>query len=298
MSNAVISIPRSRSVLALTGAGSILVAGLIHLVLTPEHLEEATYLGLLFVADFAGAAAAAFGTYRGHLWGWILGALVAGGAFVLYVISGMVGLPGVEGEHLLEPVGIVTKTAEALFLVLCAFAFTGTGRRVFSGGVVAVSLALVGLMAVFGSSGATMAHGHGASAGGGGGGGGGQAGAGLPVRWKATSPAVHLGDRYTVVVKNTGEEEQQTRVTAEIMDHSTQTNTTVIDELPKLAPGEEREFEAVNDYGTADHFVTRARSATEDISLGVRITDEAGEEIVRFSEKAFLVWEGPRNTGE
>lgn len=45
---------------------SILVVGLIHLVLTAEHLEEAAYLGLLFVADFTGATAAAFGIYRGR----------------------------------------------------------------------------------------------------------------------------------------------------------------------------------------------------------------------------------------
>lgn len=29
----------------------ILAAGLIHLLLTPEHLEEAAFLGLLFVAN-------------------------------------------------------------------------------------------------------------------------------------------------------------------------------------------------------------------------------------------------------
>jgi roadblock/LC7 domain-containing protein len=113
---------RAREALALAGAGLILGAGLIHLVLTPEHLKEAPYLGLLFLADFLVAATAAFGILRGRRWGWALGALVAGGAYALYFVNGTVGLPGVEEGHLIEAVGLFAKTVEALFLVLCAFA--------------------------------------------------------------------------------------------------------------------------------------------------------------------------------
>jgi hypothetical protein len=98
----------------------ILVAGLIHLVLTPAHLEEATYLGLLFFANFVGTAAAAFGVWRGFRWGWALGALIAGGAYALYFVNGTVGLPGVEHGHLLEPLGLFVKAVEAFFLILCA----------------------------------------------------------------------------------------------------------------------------------------------------------------------------------
>src|SRR5919202_6225055 len=87
--------PGSRSALALMGAGAILGAGLIHLVLVPEHFAEARYLGVLFVVDFVGSAVAAFGIYRGHRWGWILGALIAAGALVAYGVSVTVGLPGV-----------------------------------------------------------------------------------------------------------------------------------------------------------------------------------------------------------
>jgi hypothetical protein len=39
---------------------------LIHLALTPEHLEEASYLGLLFLANFVGAVVTAFGIFRGR----------------------------------------------------------------------------------------------------------------------------------------------------------------------------------------------------------------------------------------
>jgi hypothetical protein len=116
---------RSRGVLTLVGAGLILMAGLIHLFLTPEHLEEATYLGLVFLANFVGAAVAAFGIFRGHRWGWVLGALVAGGAYALYFVNATVGLPGVEEGHLLEPLGLLAKAVEALFLLVCAIALAG-----------------------------------------------------------------------------------------------------------------------------------------------------------------------------
>src|SRR5215204_2119793 len=96
--------------LNLVGAGLILVSGLIHLLVTREHFEEATYLGLLFLADFAGATVAAFGIYRGSRWGWVLGALVAAGAFTLYVVAGTGGLPGVDEHHALDPLGLIAKT--------------------------------------------------------------------------------------------------------------------------------------------------------------------------------------------
>lgn len=115
---------RSRGVLTLVGAGLILIAGLIHLVLTPEHLEEATYLGLLFLANFVGAAVAAFGILRRHRWGWVLGALVAGGAYAPYFVNATVGLPGVEEGHLIEPLGLLAKAVEALFLLACVIALT------------------------------------------------------------------------------------------------------------------------------------------------------------------------------
>ncbi len=101
--------PQSRGPLELVGAGLILASGLVHLLLTREHFEEATYLGLLFLADFVGAAVAAFGIYQGGRWGWLLGALVAGGAFAAYIVGGTLGLPGVGRGHFLEPVGVLTR---------------------------------------------------------------------------------------------------------------------------------------------------------------------------------------------
>lgn len=131
---------RPGNVAAPAGAGLILIAGSIHLALTPEHLEEATYLGLLFLANFVGSTVAALGILRARRWGWMLGALVAGGAYALYFVNGTVGLPGVEEGHLIEPVGLLVKTVEALFLLLCAFALTRSlaqrGRWVVLGATV------------------------------------------------------------------------------------------------------------------------------------------------------------------
>ncbi len=120
---------------------------------------------------------------------------------------------------------------------------------------------------------------------------------GMAFRWKATSPAIHEGDRYTLLVTNTGEEAQKPRIRTVIMDHSTHTNTDVVDEQVELEPGEEREFTATNDYGTANHFNTIIGSETRDLGLAVTITDAEGTETARFNEKAFLVQEGKAKGG-
>jgi hypothetical protein len=115
---------------------------------------------------------------------------------------------------------------------------------------------------------------------------------GLPIRWKATSPAIQKGDQYNLTMTNTGEEAQKAQVSTIIMDHSNHTNTNVVDELVELEPGEERELTAVNDYGTAHHFNTLIGSETRDLDLAVTITDAAGAETARYNDAAFMVQEG------
>ena len=61
-------------VLSWAGAALISIVGLIHLLLVGEHFEAATYLGLMFLANFVGAAVAALGIYLGaYRWAWLLG---------------------------------------------------------------------------------------------------------------------------------------------------------------------------------------------------------------------------------
>jgi hypothetical protein len=116
------STPTSRTVfqgkLAWAGTALIAAVGLIHLLEAPEELEEVTYLGLLFLANFGGAVVAAIGIVRNHRWGWGLGALVAGGTFAGYVISCTIGLPGLPIEDWLDPVGVLSLVIEGLFIGL------------------------------------------------------------------------------------------------------------------------------------------------------------------------------------
>jgi hypothetical protein len=111
-------------------AGILLIAvvGLIHLIESPEHFEAATYLGLLFLANFAGAAVAAYGIYKRLGWGWALGALVAGGAFVMYIVSRTVGLPSLTEAELFEPMGVASLVVEGLFVGLYLAVFVPRRR--------------------------------------------------------------------------------------------------------------------------------------------------------------------------
>jgi hypothetical protein len=101
------------------GISLIVIVGLIHLINSPGDLEEGSYTGLLYLANFLGALTSAIGIYRGRSWGWSLGALVSVGAFVAYVISRTVGLPGLGvEEEWLEPLGVLSLIVEALFVGL------------------------------------------------------------------------------------------------------------------------------------------------------------------------------------
>jgi len=110
----------------------ILLTGLIHLALTPEYWGFAPYLGLLFVANAVGAGISVYGIYRGEFtWGWGLGLLVAGGAFVMYLISRTVGLQGIpDYEMHFSVVGILTMIIEVLFVVMFFRAFAGRSGAV------------------------------------------------------------------------------------------------------------------------------------------------------------------------
>jgi len=118
--------PQSKPIILLAIA-LILVTGIIHFVDAPDSFEEATYKGVLFLANGVGALVAVAGLWTNQRWGWWLGLLVAGGAFVGYVASRTVGLPGIpaEPDAWLEPLGVLSLLAEAGFVALAAWAVQG-----------------------------------------------------------------------------------------------------------------------------------------------------------------------------
>jgi uncharacterized membrane protein YfcA len=116
--------------LAGSGISLIVIVGLIHLIDSPEDLAEGSYQGLLFLANFFGSLAAAIGIYRGNRWGWALGFLIAGGAFLGYLISRTVGLPGLPVEtEWLEPLGVLSLLVEGLYVGLCLAIVVRTTQR-------------------------------------------------------------------------------------------------------------------------------------------------------------------------
>ena len=100
------------------GVALIVVIGLVHLIDAPDSLEESTIKGVLFLANFLGALIAAFGIYRNDGWGWVIGVLIAAGAFVGYIISRTVGMFGLPPDEWLEPLGVLSLVVEAVFVFL------------------------------------------------------------------------------------------------------------------------------------------------------------------------------------
>ena len=261
----------------LAGAGLIFVATLIYVVLAPEHFEGTPYLGALAVANFIGAMAAAvgicIGAYWGRRWGWTIGVLVAALVSVTYFAVGTaLAFPGA---------GAIVKVVEALFLMIVAFwvagSFTGFWRWVLLGAIAAVVVVPV-LAVTLGFLAPRPA----------------QAGPGLPVKWRATSPATKSGDQYSLLLTNTSGKPQRVGVNAAIKDHSTKTSTTMINKEVELAPGEERELTAVNDYGRGMHFMTQLGSETQDLDLSVKLTDSSGKETAQYDQGAFLIQQGKK----
>lgn len=102
-----------------SGAAMIAAAGLLHLVLVPEYLAEAPFLGVLFLI-----AAPLTGWVAWRLWraddvpAWLLGSAVSAGMIAGFVASRTVGLFGYSSADWAE--GIPSLLVEAAFLALAA----------------------------------------------------------------------------------------------------------------------------------------------------------------------------------
>ncbi len=122
----------SGNALAYVGAFLISFIGLIHLLQVNEMFDIANYLGFLFLANFVAASVATFGlAWTNWKGAWLLGDLVAGGAFVGFVISRLLGLPGypvTEASWFTLP-GFAALTVEGAFLTVSLLALTPQGRK-------------------------------------------------------------------------------------------------------------------------------------------------------------------------
>ncbi len=96
----------------------IALIGLIHLSMVPQEYGEAPYMGILFGINFIAAIIAALGILRQETWGWLLGVGIAVGSLIGYILSRTVGLPGMEIEAWLQPLGVLSLLAEGAFLLL------------------------------------------------------------------------------------------------------------------------------------------------------------------------------------
>jgi hypothetical protein len=105
---------------------AIVGTGLIHALEAQDSFSEATYKGLLFAGNAVAALIAAIAIHRNQrTLGWLLGLFVAGGAFLAYVASRTIGLPGLpaEPDAWLEPAGVASLVCEAVFVILFAVAW-------------------------------------------------------------------------------------------------------------------------------------------------------------------------------
>lgn len=110
------------------GIALILLVGVIHLSDASDSMTESVSKGISFYFNALAAVVAAVGIYKAKMsWGWGLGTLVAAAAFVGYIVSRTVGIFGIPPDVWLEPIGILSLTAEGLFVML--FAYAALGQR-------------------------------------------------------------------------------------------------------------------------------------------------------------------------
>jgi drug/metabolite transporter (DMT)-like permease len=109
-------------------AAAIAAAGLVHLLLVGEYLDEKTYLGVLFAVGGLWCAVVAARLARRHdTAAWAAGALVCLGMAVGFVLSRTVGLPGFHEEEW-ELSGVVSMLLEVGFVVAAGLALRAPRR--------------------------------------------------------------------------------------------------------------------------------------------------------------------------
>lgn len=109
-------------------AVALALTGVIHLVLAPEYMAEAAYIGVLFIAGGLSSLALAVWLWvRENPVAWLGAVAVSAGMAVGFILSRTIGLPGFH-ESEWEISGIVTVLLE-LGVIGLAAASPGSFRR-------------------------------------------------------------------------------------------------------------------------------------------------------------------------
>lgn len=111
------------------------LAGVIHIVITPQHWAHAPAHGLLFAVVGIGEIVWSIAAWR-RLWPTIhqIGIAAAGWLIVLWVITRFLPAPFGHGPETVEPFGVVCKLAEGLGMIVLGVLVFGeitskVGRR-------------------------------------------------------------------------------------------------------------------------------------------------------------------------
>lgn len=111
------------SPLRLVAAGMLIVTAATHVPLVPEHLEEAAYIGVLFIAlSVAAVGLAVAVTWWDTPLVWLATGLVTALAVVAFLVSRTIGLPEIGDDigNWTEPLGFPAVAAELVAAVVAA----------------------------------------------------------------------------------------------------------------------------------------------------------------------------------
>ncbi|MGI8532044.1 MAG: hypothetical protein ACR2KN_03495 [Geodermatophilaceae bacterium] len=123
---------RSSKALRRTAAVAAVVAGAVHIPVTPEHLREAPYMGVMFLALTVACLGLAVGLWFSESTTVVAAAgMVCGAAIVGYVLTRTVAFPQLADDvgNWLEPLGVAAIPSEAVVVASCVVLVRGPPRR-------------------------------------------------------------------------------------------------------------------------------------------------------------------------
>jgi hypothetical protein len=125
------AITRAPEILRWTVIVGLLIATVAHLPVTPEHLDEAPYMGALFIAFMisAFAVASALAVAPSHSW-YLAAALLCAAGIAAYIATRVIAFPRLRHDvgQWAEPLGLVSITAEAVVVALSVVSLRTTTR--------------------------------------------------------------------------------------------------------------------------------------------------------------------------